>query len=51
MLDFDLRGIDVAFRGMRQDSPPKMTQIEFEIVVDTNETDSRIELLHRTRNK
>jgi len=51
MLDFDLRGIDVAIRGTRQDSPPKMTQIEYEIVVDTDETDQRIELLHRNLQK
>lgn len=51
MLDFDLRGIDVAIHGTRQDSPPKMTQIEYEIVVDTDETDQRIELLHRNLQK
>jgi uncharacterized OsmC-like protein len=46
MLDFD-----VAIRGTRQDSPPKMTQIEYEIVVDTDETDQRLELLHRNLQK
>ncbi len=46
ILKFDLRGIEVKIRGIRQDSPPKMTRIDYEIVVDTDETDRRIDLLH-----
>ncbi len=46
ILKFDLRGIEVTIRGVRQDSPPKITQIDYEIVVDTDETDHRIDLLH-----
>jgi hypothetical protein len=33
-------------QGVRQDSPPKMTAIDYEIVVDTDEVDRRLELLH-----
>jgi len=51
ILDFDLREIDVAIRGTRQDSPHKMTQIEYEITVDTDETDQRLVLLHRNLQK
>ena len=46
ILKFDLRGIDVKITGTRQDAPPKMTKIDYEIVVDTDETDQRINLLH-----
>lgn len=47
MLEFNLRGIDIAIRGTQQDSPPKMSEIAYEIVVDTNETDQQNELLDR----
>jgi len=47
MLDFNLRGMEVSLHGQRQDSPPKMVRINYEIVVETDETDQRLELLHR----
>ncbi|MDP3525514.1 MAG: OsmC family protein [Hoeflea sp.] len=46
MLAFDLRGIEVSLSGVRKDSPPKMIRIDYEIVVDTDETDARLDLLH-----
>ncbi|GAA6202763.1 OsmC family protein [Aquicoccus sp. SU-CL01552] len=51
LLEFDLRGIEIALHGIRQDSPPKMVQIDYEIVVDTEETDQRLALLHRNLRK
>lgn len=51
MLEFDLRGIEVSLRGQRQDSPPKMVKIDYEITVDTDETDQRLNLLHRNLQK
>ena len=51
MLKFDLRGIEVSLHGVRQDSPPKMIRIDYDIVVDTDETDARIDLLHRNLQK
>lgn len=47
MLKFDLRGIEVSLHGQRQDSPPRMVRIDYEIIVDTQEDDHRIDLLHR----
>jgi len=47
MLDFQLNGISVSLTGVRQDSPPKMLRIEYEILVDTQESDARLALLHR----
>lgn len=51
MLKFDLRGIEVSLHGVRQDSPPNMVRIDYEIVVDTDETDQRLDLLHRNLRK
>lgn len=51
MLKFDLRGIEVSLHGIRQDSPPKMVRIDYEIVVDTDENDQRLDLLHRNLRK
>jgi uncharacterized OsmC-like protein len=51
MLQFDLRGIEVSLRGVRQDSPPKITSIRYEITVDTDETDARRALLHKNLQK
>ncbi len=46
MIRFELRGVDVKLHGIRQDAPPKMVSIDYEIIVDTDEDDRRLELLH-----
>lgn len=46
MLKSDLRGVEVKLHGVRQDSPPKVISVDYELIVDTNETDQRLELLH-----
>ncbi len=46
ILKFELRGVKVIVDGVRQDVPPKMDSICYQIVVDTDETDRRIDLLH-----
>ena len=46
ILGFQLRGVDIRLHGVRQDVPPKMESIDYEILVDTDETDHRLELLH-----
>ncbi len=46
MIRFDLRGVEVKLHGVRQDSPPKMISVDYELIVDTDETDQRLELLH-----
>ncbi len=51
MIRFDLRGVEIALHGKRQDNPPKMTEIDYEIVVDTDESDQRLELLHKNIRK
>jgi uncharacterized OsmC-like protein len=47
MLKFEYNGIEVKLHGVRQDVPPKMESIAYEIIVETNEPDSRLELLHK----
>lgn len=47
LLRFELDGIEVHLHGTRQDSPPRMSRIDYEIVVDSDEHDHRLELLHR----
>lgn len=46
MLEFSLRGVEVRIEGVRQDVPPKMESITYEIVVDTDEPDQRLSVLH-----
>lgn len=46
MLKFQLRGVEVRLHGVRQDSPPKMVSVDYELIVDTDEDDRRLALLH-----
>jgi uncharacterized OsmC-like protein len=46
ILKFSLRGVDVYVHGVRQDVPPRLESITYEIVVDTDEPDRRLDLLH-----
>lgn len=46
ILKFNLRHVEVKVHGIRQDIPPKMESISYEIFVDTDEEDHRLELLH-----
>lgn len=51
MLKFSLSGVKVRIDGVRQDVPPKMESIKYEIIVDTDESDQRLELLHENVRK
>lgn len=51
ILKFDLRGVEVRMHGVRQDVPPRMESITYEIVVDTDEPDRRLDLLHENVKK
>lgn len=46
ILKFELRGVEVIVDGVRQDVPPMMESIRYEIIVDTDESDQRLHLLH-----
>ncbi|MEO8621364.1 MAG: OsmC family protein [bacterium] len=46
MLKLELRGVEVHVHGVRQDVPPRLEQITYEIVVESDESDARLALLH-----
>lgn len=46
MLKFNLGGVEVKLHSVRQDSPPKIISVAYELIVDTDESDQRLELLH-----
>lgn len=47
MLHFTLRGVDVRLEAIRQDVPPRLIKIIYEIKVDSDETEACLDLLHR----
>lgn len=47
LLQFQIDGAEVRLEAVRQDAPPKLTLIRYEIIVDSPETDQRLGLLHR----
>jgi uncharacterized OsmC-like protein len=47
LLSFRLSGAGVRLEAQRQDAPPKVISIRYEIIVDSDETDQRLDLLHR----
>ena len=51
MLNFDLRGVKVRLHGVRQDAPPMMVSVDYELIIDTDESDQRLELLHKNVRK
>lgn len=46
MIHFRFRGMEVRLHGVRQDAPPMIVSVGYEIIVDTGEDDRRLELLH-----
>jgi len=46
MINFPFRGVEVRLHGVRQDAPPMIVAVDYEIIVDTDEDDRRLELLH-----
>jgi uncharacterized OsmC-like protein len=51
LLQFVYRGVEVNLHGIRQDSPPKMLSINYELIVDTGESEQRLDLLHKNVRK
>lgn len=51
LLDFKLNGVSVSLQGVRQDTPPKMLSVTYEITVDTEEPNARLDLLHKNIRK
>ena len=51
MLDFSFSGVAVSLRAVRQDAPPRIVSVDYELIVDTDESDQRLELLHKNVRK
>lgn len=51
ILRFQLRGVEVHVHGIRQDVPPRLEQIRYEILVDSDESEARLALLHENVKK
>lgn len=51
MIQFQFRGVEVRLHGVRQDSPPFMSSITYDLVIDTDEDDRRLDLLHQNVRK
>ena len=51
LLNFQLKGVSVSLHGVPQDAPPRMLSVSYELVVDTEESDSRLDLLHKNVRK
>lgn len=46
MLKFKFRGVEVRLHAVRQDAPPKLLSIDYELIVDSDEPDRRLDRLH-----
>lgn len=46
MLGFHLSGVEVRLHGVRQDAPPMIVSVDYEIIVETDESEQRLNLLH-----
>jgi hypothetical protein len=51
VLKFSFRGVEIRKHGVRQDVPPRLERVDYEIVIDTDEPDRRLELLHENVKK
>lgn len=51
LLGFDMRGMHVHLHAIRQDAPPQITSIDYLVTVDTDESDRRLDLLHKNIRK
>ena len=46
ILEVQWRGVEVRVHGVRQDVPPRLESIDYEILVDSDESEQRLALLH-----
>jgi len=44
--NFEIRAVEVHLKGTRQEAPPRMARIEYELLIETDEPDRRLELIH-----
>lgn len=46
MIKFEFDAIEVALEAERQDTPPRLTSIRYDLGIRTGESDQRLDLLH-----
>jgi uncharacterized OsmC-like protein len=46
MIKVEFRGLEVKLHAVRRDTPPAIVSINYELIVDSDEPDHRLELLH-----
>jgi uncharacterized OsmC-like protein len=51
LLSFSYSGAEINLHGIRQDAPPIMLRIDYEIILDTDESDRRLALMHENIRK
>ncbi len=51
MNHFKFRSVEVRLHGVRQESPPFMSSVTYELIVDTDEDDRRLDLMHHNVRK
>lgn len=51
MIHFSLDHVEISLTAERQDSPPKLTRIRYELAIRSSESDQRLELLHTNLRK
>lgn len=51
LLDFSLDGVEVMLHAVRQDDLPRIVSIDYELLVGTEESEQRLELLHKNVRK
>lgn len=51
LIHFKVRGVEVRLHGVRQDSPAFMSSITYDLIIDTDEDDRRLDLLHQNVRK
>lgn len=47
ILGFQFRAANVKLHAVREDTPPRLVYIDYELTIDTDEPDRRLDLLHR----
>lgn len=47
LLRLEIRAVQVRLHGVREDKPPKMASVTYELIVDTDADDHKLELLHQ----
>lgn len=51
ILKFELSGVEVKLHAQRQGAPPMILGVDYEIIVETSESDARLDLLHKNIKK